>query len=163
MVEKKNFPYPKEDSVTDLGHFFGGPPNPLSRTRVTTLGHFLPPLQTSQSRTRVYNPRTEWITIPWRKYILTCLVQGKKKRFPHRTRWLTSDMTARLESHPEPTTTLAAAATKAFLYGSTNNTIRIMSQNVPKTSKNQAKLGFCPINCLVLYGITALTVNLSRS
>ncbi len=28
----------------------------------------------------------EWITIPGRKYILTCLVQGKKKRFPHRTR-----------------------------------------------------------------------------
>jgi hypothetical protein len=36
--------------------------------------HFLPPLQTSQSRTRVYNSRT----IPGRKYILTCLVQGKE-------------------------------------------------------------------------------------
>ena len=47
----------------------------------------MPPLQTSQSRTRVYNPRT----IPRRKYILTCLVQEKKKRFPHRTRCLTSD------------------------------------------------------------------------
>jgi len=45
-------------------------------------GHFLPPLQTSQSRTRVYNPRTERITIPGRKYILTCLVQGKKNDSP---------------------------------------------------------------------------------
>jgi hypothetical protein len=32
------------------------------------------------------------ITIPRHKYILTCLVQDQKKRFPHRIRCLTSDL-----------------------------------------------------------------------